>query len=103
MDDQDLINEFINESKENLALIEEDFLQIEAELGNVSPDVLNNAFRCVHSIKGSSSFFGLINIKDLAHSMETLMDRIRKAELIPTPEITGILLKATTMISKKSI
>ena len=92
MDEQELINEFVNESRENLTLIEGDFLQIEAELENVAPEILNNAFRCVHSIKGSSSFFGLNNIKDVAHAMETLMDRLRKGDLQPTIDITGFLL-----------
>ena len=37
---------------------------------------------------------GLTNIKDLTHEMENILGKIRSREMVPTPDIVNILLKA---------
>lgn len=47
----DLIEEFVTESKEHLADIEDDLIKIESGREHVDPEVINRVFRAAHSIK----------------------------------------------------
>ena len=65
---------------------------------NIDPDVINRVFRAAHSIKGSAKFLDLINIGDLAHIMEDVLNLIRSGKLIPSNEIANPLLQAADML-----
>ena len=65
--DDELLKEFINESREHLTTIEADLLAIEEAGSEIDVELVNKVFRAAHSIKGASSFFGLTKVKDLAH------------------------------------
>ncbi len=90
----ELLDEFLNESREHLATIETDLLAIEEAGGNRDDQLVNKVFRAAHSIKGGSAFFGLTLIKDLAHKAETVLDMLRAGKMIPNAEITNVLLSA---------
>ena len=93
-EDQELLNEFVVESNEHLADIENEILAIEEGGANVDPDLVNKVFRGVHSIKGAAGFLGLEVIKQLAHSLENVLNKIRGEELVQSPSITDVMLKA---------
>jgi two-component system chemotaxis sensor kinase CheA len=92
--DDELLGEFINESREHLTTIEADLLAIEEDGANINAELVNKVFRAAHSIKGASSFFGLTNVKELAHKAETVLDMIRSKKMVPNAEITNLLLAA---------
>jgi two-component system, chemotaxis family, sensor kinase CheA len=92
--DDELLQEFINESREHLVTIETDLLAIEQAGARVDPELVNKVFRAAHSIKGCSSFFGLNNVKELAHKAETVLDMLRSQKIQPNAEVTNILLAA---------
>lgn len=93
LDDKELVNDMVQESKEHLAAIEPDLLALE-EKGNDTPaELINRLFRAMHSIKGGFSFLGLMKISDLAHSMETVMARVRDGELFVKQEMVDALLE----------
>lgn len=94
----DLIEEFVTESREHIADIEDDLIKIEAEKENVDPEVINRVFRAAHSIKGSAKFLDLTNIGDLAHIMEDVLNLIRSGKLVPTSDVAGPLLQAADML-----
>ncbi len=94
----DLIEEFVTESKEHIADIEDDLIKIESGREHVDPEVINRVFRAAHSIKGSSKFLDLINIGDLAHRMEDVLNLIRSGKLIPSSEVASSLLMAADML-----
>lgn len=94
----DLISEFVTESREHIADIEEDLIRIEAEMENVDPEVINRVFRAAHSIKGSAKFLDLANISDLAHKLEDVLNLIRSGKVIPSSEVAGPLLHAADML-----
>ena len=96
----DLIEEFVTESREHIADIEDDLIKIESDMENIDPEVINRVFRAAHSIKGSAKFLDLINIGDLAHKMEDVLNLIRSGKLIPTSEIANPLLQAADMLKK---
>lgn len=94
----DLIEEFVTESREHIADIEEDLIKIESDMENIDTEVINRVFRAAHSIKGSAKFLDLINIGDLAHIMEDVLNLIRSGKLIPSSEIANPLLQAADML-----
>lgn len=59
LSDQELITEFIVESREGLSAVETQMLTIEAGGADINTDLVNAVFRTMHSIKGSAGFLGL--------------------------------------------
>ncbi|MCE5275719.1 MAG: chemotaxis protein CheW [Syntrophaceae bacterium] len=94
----ELIEEFVAESKEHLADIEDDLIKIESRKADIDPEVINRVFRAAHSIKGSAKFLDLVNIGDLGHRMEDVLNLIRSGRLIPSSDVAGPLLMAADML-----
>ena len=92
--DDELLGEFINESREHLTTIETDLLAIEESGAEIDAELVNKVFRAAHSIKGASGYFGLTKVKELAHRAETVLDMIRSRQMTPDAEITNLLLAA---------
>jgi two-component system chemotaxis sensor kinase CheA len=90
--DNDLLNQFVNESREHLATIEADLLTIEEGGANINEQLVNKVFRAAHSVKGGGGFFGLSKVKELAHKAETLLDLLRSRKRAPNAEIINLLL-----------
>jgi two-component system chemotaxis sensor kinase CheA len=92
--DDELLAEFVNESREHLTTIESDLLAIEERGADIDSDLVNKVFRAAHSIKGASSFFGFTKVKELSHCAETVLDMVRSGTMIPNAEIINLLLAA---------
>ena len=92
--DDELMQGFITESREHLATIEADLLEIEQAGDNADAELVNKVFRAAHSIKGCSGFLGLNKVKELAHKAETVLDMLRSHKIRPNAEITNVLLAA---------
>ncbi|MFH1075532.1 MAG: chemotaxis protein CheW [Pseudomonadota bacterium] len=95
VEDEEILQSYIEESLEHLASIETDLLAIENGGANVDNELVNKVFRAAHSIKGGSAFLGFNNIKELSHKMENILGLIRDGSIVPTPEIVNILLLAS--------
>ncbi|MFO8031227.1 MAG: chemotaxis protein CheW [Desulfohalobiaceae bacterium] len=93
MDDETL-QMYVQESKEHLADIENDLLEIEQQGANADLELVNKVFRAAHSIKGGAGFMGLNSIKELAHKIENVLDLVRNQELVPSSEVVNIVLLA---------
>ncbi len=100
IEDQELLQMFLEESREHLDGIESDFLKIEEMGEEIDSDLVNNVFRAIHSVKGGAGFLGLETIKNLAHSMENVLNLIRNGELVPTPEIVSVLLSSLDLLKE---
>ncbi|NUQ63094.1 MAG: Hpt domain-containing protein, partial [Pirellulales bacterium] len=94
VNDQELIAEFVIESKEHLSGIENRLLAIEAGGAGADPALVNEVFRAVHSIKGAAGFLGLDILGKLAHETENVLNMVRNHELVPTAPVTDVLLRA---------
>jgi len=97
--DQELIDTYIEESREHLASIEEDLVELEKQGANRDDGLINKIFRAAHSIKGGAGFFEFKIIKELAHKLENVLDLIRSGHMIPNPEIVTILLRGFDRLS----
>lgn len=70
---------FFDEAEELLAEMEKLLLAIDVD----APDEedLNAIFRAAHSIKGGAGTFGLTDLTEVTHVLESLLDKIRKGEM----------------------
>ncbi|WP_311224144.1 MULTISPECIES: chemotaxis protein CheW [unclassified Acidovorax] len=83
---------FFEEAGENLDQMEQMLLHL--DLTNANDEELNGIFRCAHSIKGGSATFGFSDVAELTHQMESLLDRLRRHELQPVPQMVDVLLES---------
>ena len=87
---------FFEEAVEHLAAMESALLGLEHSPGD--PELLNNIFRCAHTIKGASATFGLDEVARFTHSLENLLDRMRAGTLEATPDRLDLLLRCSDIL-----
>lgn len=87
---------FFDEAEELLAEAERLLLEIDVD----SPDIeeLNAIFRAAHSIKGGAATFGFMDMTEITHVLENLLDKIRKQEMALTVEHVDAFLAAKDVI-----
>lgn len=95
---EEVIEEFVLESQEHLADIENELLEIEGAGADIDQELVNKVFRSVHSVKGAAGFLGFETLGRLAHSMENVLGKIRGKELVPDPGIIDVLLEASDIL-----
>ena len=72
---------FFQEAEEHVAQMEAGLLALTA--GDVDLEMLNAVFRGAHSIKGAAGTFGLTEITEFTHAMESLLDGMRSGGVEP--------------------
>ncbi|WP_028317992.1 chemotaxis protein CheW [Desulfobulbus elongatus] len=100
IEDDEILQGFIEESLEHLADIENDLLAIEEGGADIDVELVNKVFRAAHSIKGGAGFMGLTVIQDLAHAAENVLGLIRSGKLVPNPDIINVLLLAADELQR---
>lgn len=89
---------FVDEALERTAELEDGLLQLEKQPHE--REMIDTIFRAVHTIKGSSGCMGFTGISAFAHSIETILDLIRKEKLAPDRELVTALLDAADLIKE---
>ncbi len=87
---------FFDEAEELLAEMER--LLLAVDISAPDPEDLNAIFRTAHSVKGGSSTFGLNDMTEVTHILESLLDRIRKGEMALTSEHVDAFLAAKDIL-----
>jgi two-component system chemotaxis sensor kinase CheA len=87
---------FFDEAEEGLAEMEK--LLLAVNVASPDPEDLNAIFRAAHSIKGGSSTFGLTDIAEVTHVLESLLDRIRQGQMALTGEHVDAFLAAKDVL-----
>jgi len=67
----------------------------------VRPDdreLVDSAFRALHTIKGSGAMFGFDKVAEFTHQFETAFDLVRKGEIKPTEDLISVALAAKDYI-----
>lgn len=87
---------FFDEAEELLAEAERLLLGIDID----QPDTedLNAIFRAAHSIKGGAATFGFMDMAEITHVLENLLDKIRKNEMKLTSEHVDAFLAAKDVL-----
>jgi two-component system chemotaxis sensor kinase CheA len=87
---------FFDETEELLAEMEK--LLLAVDVSAPDPEDLNAVFRAAHSIKGGAATFGITDLTEVTHVLETLLDRIRKGEMALTSEHVDAFLAAKDIL-----
>jgi len=83
---------FREEAFDLLAELESTLLELENSPEDL--DLVNRAFRALHTIKGSGAMFGFDDIADFTHSVENVFDKIRNEELTVTCPLINLTFAA---------
>ena len=95
-EDQELLEGFLTETTELIEKLDDDLITLEKASGDT--ELMNRIFRSIHTIKGASSFLGFDLLVKVAHKTEDVLNRLRKGELVVTPEIMDVILEATDLV-----
>ena len=95
-EDQELLEGFLTETTELLEKLDDDLVALEKNSDDT--DLLNRIFRSIHTVKGASSFLGFDLLVRVTHKTEDVLNRLRKGELLVTPEIMDVVLEATDLV-----
>jgi two-component system chemotaxis sensor kinase CheA len=87
----DIVEEFLVESHENLDQLDSDLVALEQEPD--SRERLSSIFRTIHTIKGTSGFLAFNRLEEVTHVGENMLSRLRDGELALTPHRTNVLLQ----------
>ena len=87
---------FRQEFAELLEQLEQALLDLEQSPGD--HDLIDTAFRALHTIKGSGAMFGFEQVAAFTHEFESAFDRVRKGEAAPDQELIAIALNAKDFI-----
>lgn len=79
MNDDDIVNEFLVESYENLDQLDQRLVELEEN--PKSTEHLASIFRTIHTIKGTSGFLAFGKLEAIAHVGENLLSKLREGEL----------------------
>lgn len=93
---QEIIGDFLIEADELIDSLDNNFVKLESTPSD--PELLNEIFRAIHTIKGTSSFLGLEQITELSHKMEDILNKLRKSEMVATPDIMDLLLEGVDQL-----
>ncbi|WP_439491998.1 chemotaxis protein CheW [Bosea sp. (in: a-proteobacteria)] len=85
----DLLQEFLTETGENLDTVDRELVRFEQEPNN--GDILRNIFRLVHTVKGTCGFIGLPRLEALTHAAESLIGQFRDGATVSAIAVTAVL------------
>jgi len=88
--DPEMKKQFVTDSTELLDSLEEVILEIEKD--PLNKELLNTAFRSIHSFKGNSGFFGYRDLEKLSHHTESALDIMRTAKPSDFSEILSLMI-----------
>jgi two-component system, chemotaxis family, sensor kinase CheA len=91
-EDPELLQAFLVESQELLQGLDHDLVKLESVPAD--QELLNQAFRALHTIKGTAGFLGLEPIVRVGHRAEDVLSGIRQGRLHFTRRIMDALLAA---------
>jgi len=88
----DPVETFRHESQELLEQLEQALLDLEHRQGDM--ELIDSAFRALHTIKGSGAMFGFDAVAAFTHHVENAFDEVRKGKLVASSELVALALAA---------
>ncbi len=89
MDTSQYLSMFLEESSDNLQLLNESLLILESDSEDM--EILNQIFRVAHTIKGMAATMGYTKMAELTHKMEDVLSKFREGQLKVTHEVVTVL------------
>ena len=92
----ELVGEFVAESRENLDCVEQELIELEKDPTQAAR--IATIFRAIHTIKGTCGFLELHNLETVAHAGENLLSILRDGTMAFTAEVATVLLELVDAI-----
>ena len=93
-----IIDIFRGEAEENLRAMEEAFVALEATPDDA--ETLKGIFRAAHTLKGNAAGLGYKSLARFAHTVEDVLDRLRKGDAALTTPLATALLKSVDTLRR---
>ncbi len=99
MDDQEIIQDFLIESNQNLSRVEQEVLALEQRPKD--QQVLGSIFRTFHTVKGTCGFLGFGKLETITHQAENLLGEVRDGRRDFTPAIASLILQTLDAVQQE--
>src|SRR5215831_15311785 len=91
-----VLQSFRDEADELLTQMEQSLLALEGKPGD--GELLSSIFRVVHTLKGNASLLEFKAVAQALHSLEDLLDSLRKGTVTTTTEVINLLLQSVDIL-----
>src|SRR3954447_442121 len=92
--------EFTSEAEELLDTLSRDLVEFESQGKGVRPELVNKIFREIHSLKGLAGMLGFVDISELAHNLEDMLDRLRMGKIEITKDLADLLYDSVDSLNR---
>jgi two-component system chemotaxis sensor kinase CheA len=94
--------EFFSEAQELVDGLGRDLLALDEGLkrGTSDPELVNDVFRAVHTLKGLSGLFGAARMTGLSHELEDVLDDLRLGRIELTTGVLDLLFQAVELYAR---
>ncbi|MFT3927252.1 MAG: chemotaxis protein CheA [Myxococcales bacterium] len=101
-DNESVREEFLSEAQEIVETLSRDLLLLEQgqKDGKTDPDLLNDIFRAVHTLKGLAGMFGMLSLSNLSHTLENLLDDLRLGRVEISHDTLDVLFDGVERIQR---
>lgn len=96
MDMSQYLSMFLEESLENLEVLNSSILELENNPED--KETINSIFRVAHTLKGMAASMGFTDIADLTHNMENILDKFKNDKLKVTSSVITVLFKCLDIL-----
>jgi len=97
--DQEIIQEFLVETTQNLSQLDLDLVELEQRPGD--PELLARVFRTFHTIKGTCSFLAFEKMQETGHVAENVLNLMRGGNLRLTPVLATLILETVDALRRE--
>jgi len=98
MEDAEIIREFLIESNENLARLDQEMVELEQRPHD--PALLASIFRTIHTIKGTCGLLAFNKLESISHLAEDILSQLRDGHRELTPPLVTLILESVDAIKK---
>ena len=96
--DLEVVREFLVESYENLARLDQELVALEANPKDKA--LLAAIFRTFHTIKGTCGFLGFSILEKITHQAENVLSQLRDGKRDLTPSLTTLILETVDAVRR---
>jgi len=95
-------DDFFSEAQELVDGLGRDLLMLDEMLkkGHVEPEIINDVFRGVHTLKGLSGLFGATRMAGLSHQLEDVLDELRLGRIDVDAGVLDLLFRAVSLYAR---
>jgi two-component system chemotaxis sensor kinase CheA len=94
--------EFFSEAQELVDGLGRDLLALDDALkkGSPDPELINDVFRAVHTLKGLAGLFGAARMTGLSHELEDVLDDLRLGRIQVSSNVLDLLFQAVELYGR---